>query len=626
MSSSPNFQINYGNVGSFGAAVPAAPVRPDPDAPMFASEDGLVASLSNNECIFQIKATGATHVMTYQVLQALDQCREFRSMDEHVARIMTTISGEQISRDKVMRIMTSLNDRGLLTEDRQFLDRLASEPALEQAPLRAVFVRACDRPAQLERLFASLTDYERRFRAGRRYVVIDDSTSTDAINRHRDIVREFARATGCKLTYLGKAEQMRLVERLAAAVPQAAELIPSLLTRTGKNERFGGGRGWNLALLLSAGGRLVLLDDDQVLPLRRHETAVDGLNPNPSASAFARFFRNTEEALTAGEDIGVDPFELHLEAAGQNVGALTASGRYGVDRKALRGLSLGRLDDLRGGASVVATMQGTTGSSRTESGMWLYQMDADSRADFVRDRDSYLRNVEARSLWYGYQQARVTSIGFFTPFMLDNSRLLPCTNPFGRGEDALFSATTRLCHPHALVLELPLAIGHLQEGPRKRSDKTVAAHTPRFNHYLCDTIQRQLPEFHSADPGQRLGLFAAHLRDMAGSSALVRERQLHEYLSFVRSDLIERMQQQYEAASDAPIYWQADVRSIIEANGRALLNPGVPRLGDWATDLDGAAVAATFQDELSTLAAAYEIWPLLWNHARDQGEHLLSGL
>ncbi|MEO7916098.1 MAG: hypothetical protein ABIR16_00520 [Dokdonella sp.] len=625
-SSNPNYQVNYGNVGTFGNAAPAAPVRADPDAPMFASEDGLVASLSNSECIFQVKTTGETHVMTYQVLQALDQCREFRSMDEHVARIMTTLSGGQVSREAVTHIMQSLNDKGLLTEDRQFLERLAAEPTQELAPLRAVFVRACDRPSQLERLFASLADYERRFRAGRRYVVIDDSTNPEAANKHRDTVREFARNTGCKLTYLGAAEQARLIERLAKAVPEAAAMLPQLLTRNGDSERFGGGRAWNLALLLSAGGRMVLLDDDQSLPLRRHETAIDGLNPDPSASAFARYFRNTEEALTAGDDIGVDPFEMHLEAAGQMLGPLTANDRYGIDRNALRGQTLGRLNDLRSGANVIATMQGTTGSSRTESGMWMYQMDAESRADFTRDRDSYLRNVEARSLWYGYNQARVTPIATFTPFMLDNSRLLPSTNPFGRGEDALFSATTRLCHPKSMVLELPVAIGHLQETPRKRSDKTVAAHTPRFNHYVSDYIQRQLPDFFSSDPGQRLRLLAAHLRDAAESTPKMRENQLQEYLSFVRADVIERFQQQYELASDAPIYWQADARSIIESNGRALITPGTPRLGDWSPDIDTATAVETFRDDLNQLASAFDVWPALWIHARDQGENLLSGL
>lgn len=82
MSSTPDYTIDY---GSFGVQ-PAAP-RSDPNAPLYASEDGVVASLSNNECIFQVRRTGETHVMTFQVLQALDQSREFRTLDEHVAQI-----------------------------------------------------------------------------------------------------------------------------------------------------------------------------------------------------------------------------------------------------------------------------------------------------------------------------------------------------------------------------------------------------------------------------------------------------------------------------------------------------------------------------------------------------------
>ena len=86
MSSHFNYQINYGAA----TAAPPAPARVDPAAPLYASEDGVVASLSNNECIFQVKRSGETHVMTFQVLQALDQVREFRSLDEHVSRILAT--------------------------------------------------------------------------------------------------------------------------------------------------------------------------------------------------------------------------------------------------------------------------------------------------------------------------------------------------------------------------------------------------------------------------------------------------------------------------------------------------------------------------------------------------------
>jgi len=621
MSTELNYRIDYGTLN------PApTPPRTDPEAPLFASEDGVVASLSNNECIFQTRRTGDTHVMTYQVLQALDQCREFRTLDEHVARIQTTIPGLQAQRDGVKRVLESLGARGLLVSDADFLRRLAVAPAATPASLRAVFIRACDRPAQLERLLKSLAECERRFRTTRRYVLIDDSTSADAANRHRDLLREFARATGCKLTYLGAAEQARFVERLAKAVPNAAKVLPSLLLRSAEPNGFGGGRAWNLALLLSAGACMVLLDDDQCLPLRRPDDAREGIDPDPSAVAFTRFYRNIENAFGAGEEIAGDPFQLHLDLIGRPFGALLADPRYAIDRKALRGLGLGRLDHLRGDALVMSTRHGAYGSSRTESGAWLYQLDPESRAELWADRDSYLRNVEGGSLWYGHRQARVTTAGMFTPFALDNSRMLPCTNALGRGEDALFAQVARLAHPDSLSIELPVAIGHAQETQRRRSDRTLAAPPPRFNYFVGDFVQRQLSEFLAEDPSQRLDLLAANLRDIGGASETRRLRMLREYLAYVRADAIERLQQQYESAQNAPIYWQADVRAIIEANGRALTAKAPPRLADWPESIDAAGCAAMLREETGRLAASYEAWPALWAFAREQGERLLGAL
>lgn len=215
MNSHFEYQFNYGNP----TAAPIAP-RVDPDAPLFASEDGVVASLSNSECLFQVRRSGETHVMTFQVLQALDQSREFRSLDEHAARIMATIPGLATQREGVTRVLDGLVARGLLVSDRAFLARVASGGDPQPAPLRAVFIRACDRPEQLAQLLATLAEYERRHRASRPYVLIDDSSSRDAANRHRDLLREFARATGCKLTYIGTAELLACQVAVGLGRPQ----------------------------------------------------------------------------------------------------------------------------------------------------------------------------------------------------------------------------------------------------------------------------------------------------------------------------------------------------------------------------------------------------------------------
>ena len=620
MENTLNYQFNYG-----AQPAPASPARVDPNAPLFASEDGLVASLSNQECIFQVKRSGEPHVMTFQVLQALDQCREFRTLDEHITRIQSTISGLAGKHSDVKRVLDNLAQRQLMVSDQQFIDRTRATPRA-QAKMRAVFIRACDRPAQLEQLLISLTDYERRHRGGRHYVVIDDSVLPAHINEQRDLLREFARTTGCKASYVGRTERLKIVEKFTKSLPKSRDVAARLLLREAtdkEQQRFGGGRGTNLALLLGAGARLALLDDDLRLPLKRPEFALGGLNANPNVRQVARFYPNIEEAHRDGVEIEQDPFELHLNACGQPLGALA---QYPLERGALRGMNMTRLDLLSSGSRVISTHQASYGSARTEAGIWLYSLDEESRSRFWHDRASYLRNVDAQFVWHGVAQARVMAVAGFTAFTIDDSLLLPCTNPVGRGEDSLASALARYCHPDAVALELPEAIGHAQERARTRSDKTVSGQPPRVNHFLRDYVQRQFGLFKADDTVQRVNLLAAVLRDLAGASRNDRIAHLREYLGFVRADTIDRLQHQLDAATDAPVYWQADVRAIVQANAKALLAKAAPRLGDWPEDVDEDGCANALASELTAMAEALEHWPALWQHAAEQGEKLLTAL
>jgi len=621
MENTLNYQITYPAPG----VAPA--LKPDPNAPLYASEDGRVASLSSQECIFLVKRTGEPHVMTFQVLQALDLCREFRTLDEHAARIQSTIPGLSAKRDDIRRVLEGLVQRQLLLSDATFIERLQSGGTRAAAPVRGVFIRACDRPAQLANLLKTLADYERRHRANQRYIVVDDSVLPASINEQRDLLREFARTTGCKVNYVGHAERAKLIERLAKALPRAKEATMQLTLREAHPhaQRFGGGRGWNLALLLSAGARLALIDDDERLPLRQFEHVKPGLDPNPSTTLEARFFGSMEQALGAGVEVEQDPFALHLDVCGQSLGALVG-GQYPIGRESLRGVNLGRLDLLTPQARIVSTQNGSYGSSRTATGLWLYQLDGESRAEFWRERESYLRNAEAQHLLCGVSQARAWEVAGFTPFAMDNSTFLPCTNPVGRAEDSLGNALTRFCLPDSLALELPVAVGHVQESARRRSGQTLAASQPRSNDFLRDFVRQQNGLFKAEDPGERLGLFAEVLRDLAHASERDRIEHLREYLSYVRADVIDRLQHQLEAATDAPVYWQADARAIVQANAKVLLADAPPRLADWSEDLDAAGCARLLKTELELFADACEHWPALWRHAAEQGDKLLTAL
>ena len=80
--------------------------------------------------------------------------------------------------------------------------------------------------------------------------------------------------------------------------------MPQLLLREAHPHaaRFGGGRGKNLALLLGAGARLALLDDDMRLPLKRPDFARAGLDPNPAMRAVVALSMPTSRKSLASGD------------------------------------------------------------------------------------------------------------------------------------------------------------------------------------------------------------------------------------------------------------------------------------------------------------------------------------
>lgn len=619
MSTTPEFQINY------GAMPGAAPARSSADAPLYAAIDAMVAPLSSEEYAFIAKDSGERHVLSHHVLQSLDQCREFRSLDEHVARVAAVVPG-LTQQDRIRKGLEGIAASGLLISDQDYLKRLERAADPEPRTVHAIYIRACDRPDQLQKLLDSLANYERKFRAARPIVLLDDSVEERNRDRNRDQLREFARAVGNPVSYVGPAERNRLRQRLAKAVPQSAASLEWLLERGPRTRRGGGGRSWNIALLLSAGHMFAMLDEDFRLPLRRHTDTLSGLDPNPASAASARFYRRLDDALEAGDEVEQDPFELHLAACGGSLGAAIMQADYRIDRESLRGINLGRLEHLRGDARILYTLNGTCGSSGTESALWLYQLDAESRAGFWEDRDAYLRNIEAQSLWYGWLRSKPATQAYFSPFLFDNRDLLPCTNPEGRGEDGLASAATRFCHPGSLVLHLPTAIGHAQEASRKRSDVTMAPLTPRFNHFLRDHVTNQLGAAKARDPARRMNLLGELTADFAGADDATMIGTLHEYLGFIRADIVERLQNQFELLSDAPVYWQADVRQIVRNNGNALLRQGASRLADWDEGLDDQGCADAARAELSDMAQAWRHWPAIWDAARNQGERLIGGL
>jgi glycerol dehydrogenase-like iron-containing ADH family enzyme len=122
-------------------------------------------------------------------------------------------------------------------------------------------------------------------------------------------------------------------------------------------------------------------------------------------------------------------------------------------------------------------------------------------------------------------------------------------------------------------------------------------------------------------------MLAHMMRDLAHASARDRTDHLREYLNYVHTGVIDRLQRQIEESTDAPIYWQADARAIVQANAKRLLAAGTaPRLAEWPETVDAAQCASALGTELDAMADACEHWPAMWRHAAEQGEGLLASV
>lgn len=583
-------------------------------ATLYASIDGRVARLGSDEVVFFDPLLGKSHVMTLQVLKAMDLCREFQPLEVHVRRVAAGIAGLAGKEQAVRRVLEGLAARGLLVTADAWLTRFASTPAVELAPVAGIFIRACDRPAQLEALLASLIGHARRFGLPGPVAVIDDSTEAANTAAHRRLLADFAAASGVEVRHVDQAVWSAIAEDLEQrAGPAAAALLRRPRRFAG---RRGGGIGKNLASLLAAGCRYLLLDDDFLFPLRAHPQAARGLRPAPLGWAV-RSFDDVDGALAAGTEVERDLLAEHLVLCGQNLGAacarLPAMGMAAAD---LAGLAPSRAPLLDPGRRVLSTVNGHRGQSGASGVAWLFLLDPAARSALCRDEASWTRLRGDPPVWWGTACFQVSDGGAFTPFAVDASRLLPPTSAFGRGEDALFSALCAVAHGDAVQIDTPYAIGHRQEGARDRSELFGLPETPDLNHCLAEFARSVAGDLHGTDPARRLSVCAARLEDLASGSEATVLHYLQEYLAYRRSLFIEQAQQVLAATGTGlPRAWHEDLARLIEANGRALIERGPPRLAGWPAGAGSADCAAAFREEAMALVDGLRAWPAAWEVA-----------
>jgi hypothetical protein len=585
---------------------------PRPAATLWAFDECLEHPLPLGNVLLINRRNGRRTVVTGEVLQALRHCKAFRTFDGHVSHLAEVLPQLRGQDEEVRRILQLLREAGFLASGSELIAGLW-RPSAAIAPVAEVIacITTCDRPQPLQRLLQGLPAS-----AGAgpriRYLVIDDSRRTDNRRRNQEIVAVCAAEGKCAIRYLGIAEQQRFIEGLVDVLPQREAAIRFLLEAVPDGTLVSHGRTRNLALLFTVGKPLLFLDDD-ILP---QSFAPPGLGAPPKISSRPRevaFFAGNDEWAGYAQGEGLDPLRRHVEFLGLRLGqALPKVMSQAQGDAAIGDLTSGELLNLGPDSPILVTACGSYGDPGIANNYWLFSLEGDSLERLRRSEGHYRRSLRERNLWLGragYQF--VPNIALLSQLTgIDNRALLPPYFPLFRNEDFLFGFMTQLLHPDALMLDLPWAIAHLPDPPRRWDADAVDS--PAYSGILSFTAEALYglrTSWPSRSPEDRLAAAAALLRDFAAMPESGLRQWFTRHALQTRISRINRWHALLEQQPEAPEYWRQDLLRGIQRNQDSLLDASGYLLKDIPEEIGNERAAGYIASLWQHFAGALEAWP-----------------
>jgi len=585
---------------------------PKLDQTLYASVAGTVQQLSKEELVFMDHQEGVNHVMTLQVLQAMGLTQQFKPMHEHVNVIEQNIPELNGQAKAIEKVLGFLKSKQLIISEQQWLDQVKSKDIQPRdIPYAGMVVRTCQRPDNLQRLLESLTQYEQNHGANNVVFVFDDSSDV----KSQEANQKVCQLAKMNVMYHGQSWQKQFISMLKQEFPGDEEKIQWLL---GESNGFTGGRVWNLALLALAGKKFTFFDDDYLMqPRKSTQQASFDLNLAEHVDLNVGFGLNIRSIKQLSEQVDEDVLKSMTDACGSYFGQWMNQNED-MSHSSLYGWRLMDFNRFDSQSVIKSTGNGTWGSPRAESNYWLYLLEGEERESFWQDRETYLDNIEASHLLHYSPNYQALSCSNFAPSTIDNSTFTPFVMPVNKNEDHFFNCMMLGCYPNQVSLHFPYMMGHIQTSKRDRSSFNHVARRPNFNNFVADYVLSIIPGIFTNDAAVRYDSIRAAIDDLRTSSDQAIEQRLREYMTKTRSDLIYSLQNILDEVPDAPIYWQADVREIIQANGKAIKSNQPPVLTDWDEAMDVESCVAKARYDLKEVSDAMRVWPKLWSFCLGQ--------
>ncbi|ADJ27859.1 hypothetical protein [Nitrosococcus watsonii] len=588
---------------------------------LWAFDHCAVFSLPQRRLLLKSRHTDSRLVVSSEVFQVLQFCRQFRTLEEHMAVVKRMNPALAERQSEISQIFNKFIEQGFMISAKTLVTKLQhKERNFSQSPLFGILARTCDRPKSLARLIKSFAENEHHHGQRYRYFVVDDSRSLENITKNQALIEQAKKKEGLEIYYHGWSEQQKLIAALLGAFPEHEESIQWLLGKNTENGRFSGGRLWNYMMLLTAGKRFLAIDDDMVCQPRLapdHQNRLE-VSERPRE---VRFFLDRDDLLTNTTVSPIDPIEQHADVLGRSMGAAAHHfSAVKLEEQSFKDFRREQMDALRADSKILLTQSGILGDPGTVSTDWIYELEGEARSQLVESLESYQVLRASRYLWLG------TSSFHFLPDTsllstlsgVDNQQMLPCTSPYFRNEDHLFGGLVKALYPTSLALEFPWSLLHFPESERVWNQAVLdKPENVGALGFLTDITSNAMKNCYANHAWQRLTFLAETYLGLANGDVAVLEAGIEENLLHARVGKVNRLQAQLDAYQGQPSYWAEDIKRLLQAGSNALVSRENRLIPDAAPDSGRTDQVVLVRTLLRQLGGALKVWPLLWRFCQE---------
>lgn len=572
--------------------------------------------IHDDQVLLMVAGRTESQRLPMRLAQLLSCCNGLATLDEHArnAAGAMRLPGHQAAGLK--QPLRQLVDAGLLANESDLLETLrgTTGSAEPDAPIETLFVRTCARPQTLRRLLDSLA---RQPDNGdlKRCVVLDDSKEASELEATREAVNAARPSLDIDLHLIDRDDRRAILDKIAEGAACEPETLRWFLEGDEEEDTLTYGAGPNLALLLGAGTRIALMDDDATLDARIPEGCID--RPVFSPEPGDRMQLPDPDSELTGDDGGElerHPLAAHGRYLGQRSGELLDAD----PGEAIDWLTPDLLDQLARQPRVKLTCSGVLGDPGTEDLQWIYGMPAEDWRDLCTNAEDYRARILQRRVLRCPRRAVATpGYGLMTTTLtgVDNREMLLPTAARERNEDLLLGAMIGYLYPNALHVTLPHALYHMHPEPQHWTEADLdRVRRPGRARYLSAWLEELAVQCRSSDPGERTDMLIAGLHDLARQDRASLKAAIERLQTEARAGLVKRVERTLTELKP-PDWLQADFRRVMEA--AATVPP------DEADRLE--RIAEKTQRLAEGYAGRLPAWCRAWHHCRETGiESLLE--